>query len=357
MRSGQPSRRPSGRPRLRSTRLARTAASIGAASLLVLTACTEPAGPDVSVETKAPVPKATRSGTSGTYGPDKPKIPAQGAYIGAWVKPPVFTDEARLKSVLDLESRIGGQLDIVHTYKQWSEELVGVTERHFVDRGSLMMLSWAGTDTRSITMKSHDSYIREQAKAVADLRRPVLLRFRWEMNRPNLRAVVWSPADYIAAWRHTKAIFDEAGADNAAWVWCPIGENYEETRGSDYYPGDAWVDWTCVDVYPGEDLRPMTELLGPFLAFAGERGKPMMIGEFGVGRHVPGSRRASWLAESYATIRTIKNMKAVVYFDSNPEGRKPFREYAIDDDPAAVGQFRRIAADPYFNPLKLRAAR
>jgi hypothetical protein len=40
-------------------------------------------------------------------------------------------------------------------------------------------------------------------------------------------------------------IFDTVGADNVTWVWCPNIENEENLEG--LYPGDDYVDWTCLD--------------------------------------------------------------------------------------------------------------
>ena len=45
-------------------------------------------------------------------------------------------------------------------------------------------------------------------------------------------------------------IFTAVGANNATWVWCP---NIDPNNGlhdlGALYPGDAYVDWTCLDGY------------------------------------------------------------------------------------------------------------
>ncbi len=51
-------------------------------------------------------------------------------------------------------------------------------------------------------------------------------------------------------WRRVHGIFRDAGATNATWVWCPNAEYPGSTQLlSSLYPGDAYVDWTCVDGY------------------------------------------------------------------------------------------------------------
>src|SRR4029450_4449018 len=80
-----------------------------------------------------------------------------------------------------------------------------------------------------------------EARRIRALRRPILLRFRWEMDRPNLRATMWSAEDFVAAWRHVRRIFAQERVRNVSWVWCPTAEGFERGEAPDFYPGDADV--------------------------------------------------------------------------------------------------------------------
>jgi hypothetical protein len=73
----------------------------------------------------------------------------------------------------------------------------------------------------------------------------------------------------------------------------------------DDYPGDDEVDWTRVDAYAGKTLRPLGDLLRPFL---------------------------TWAA-------------AVSYFDSDPDGNGPEQQFQLGDAPGTVG-IRRSGPDP-----------
>jgi len=282
-----------------------------------------------------------------------PAVPAKGAYFGAWRKPQRLTDEGRLESIRALEEGIGRRLDIVHTYRTWEEPFFSPSDLEFVRRGYLLQLSWAGTDTRVITSGRYDAMIRERAVAARSLGKPFFMEWRWEMDRPNLQASIWSPLDFVAAWKHIKRIFDEEGVTNAAWVWCPTAPGFTENNAADFYPGDDFVDWTCVDAYPGPDYQPIAQVLEPFLAWAVRHPKPIMIGEFGASRGQGSARRAQWLAEAAETFRANPQIKAVVYFDSDPAGNRLPRQYALSDDPEALAAFAEIGADPWFNPQKL----
>lgn len=282
-----------------------------------------------------------------------PAVPARGAYVGAWAKPAKFSDDGRRQAIATLERGIGRKLDIVHTYHVWEDPFPSVSDLDFLHRGYLLQLSWAGTQLSSINSGQFDAMIHQRAKAVRAAGKPIFMEWRWEMDRPNL-ANLGSAADYVAAWRHIKTIFDQEGATNAAWVWCPTAEGFAAGRANAYYPGDKWVDWTCVDAYPGPTWRPMSQLLAPFLSWTQGHPKPIMIGEYGVARDRTPQARAAYLTAAEATFRSHPEIKAVCYFDSNPTGHTSRRQYSVDDDPVALRALALQAANPYFNPQRLR---
>lgn len=277
--------------------------------------------------------------------------PEHGALLGAWVRPESYSQPGRLAAIARFEGDIGRQLDIVHSYRRIHEEIATDSDVAFAARATLM-ISWAGASSEELNSGRVDDQIRLHAKQIRGLGKPILLRMRWEMDRPNLAASVGSPAEYIKSWRHVRKLFAEEGATNVSWVFCPTAEGFEERDAAAYYPGDDTVDWTCVDVYAGSRLRPISELLTPFLTWAAQRPKPIMIGEYGVARAWSGLERRDWITGAAATFRANPQIKAVLYFESNPEERTASGEFAISDDPAALNAFRQTALDPYFNPSR-----
>jgi hypothetical protein len=278
------------------------------------------------------------------------RAPRRGAYVGAWIKPDELTHVGRLAAVDALESSLGRRLKIVNTYRRF-EQMVGTSsDKEFLAQGSTLMVSWATGDNRSILDGEHDDLIRRQADAIRRVHRPVLLRMRWEMDRPNLRATMWSGADYIAAWKYVRDIFRQEGADNVSWVWCPTAEGFIRGDAPDFYPGDDQVDWTCVDVYAGEQFQPIGQLMGPFLQWAAEHPKPIIIGEFGVAKAWGSAGRAAWLADAERTFKANTQIKAVTYFESDPDGNGPTKQFQLTGDRAAFKAFHSLVKDPYFNP-------
>ena len=330
----------------------RRAVALSGLIVLVLAGCTshrraEPAPTPSPDLTSPPVAVAVAPGPfeSGPVG-----APSTGAYLGAWIKPDELTHAGRVEAVDGLEQDIGRRLDIVNTYRRF-EQLVGTeSDAELLDQGATLMVSWATGDNRSITAGEHDRLIRQQAKAIRKVKKPLLLRVRWEMDRPNLRATMWSGEDYVAAYKHIRGIFREERVKNVSWVWCPTAEGFVRGDAPAFYPGDDQVDWTCVDVYAGNVFQPIGQLMGPFLQWAAQRPKPIVIGEFGVAKAWGSAGRAAWLADAQRTFKANPQIKAVVYFESNPDGNGPKQQFRLAGDRPAFKAFARLTKDPYFNP-------
>ena len=96
---------------------------------------------------------------------------------------------------------------------------------------------------------------RVRRPTAKDWGHPFFLRFNWEMNGnwfPWAEGVNGNkPGEYVAAWRHVHDIFTSVGATNATWVWCPYVDPEQPSFRplSSLYPGDSYVDWTCLDGY------------------------------------------------------------------------------------------------------------
>jgi hypothetical protein len=133
--------------------------------------------------------------------------------------------------------------------------------------GALPVFSWSSSSIPTPEVPSlpdfqlgdvisgaHDDYIREFAEDARAWGHAFFLRFNWEMNGdwfPWGEGVNGNqPGEYVAAWRHVHDIFTAVGAVNATWVWCPYADPANKFGGlGHFYPGDEYVDWTCMDGY------------------------------------------------------------------------------------------------------------
>jgi hypothetical protein len=178
----------------------------------------------------------------------------------------------------------------------------------------------------------YDAFIREFANSAALWGHPFFLRFDWEMNG---NWYPWSErrngnkrGQYVTAWRHVHDIFTSAGATNVSWIWCP---NVEIQRKSEHkyqglpglYPGDAYVDWTCLDGFnwgkhptnpsPWRSFRRIfaksyhkVRRLAP--------SKPMVLGEIASSSF--GGNKAAWIRDTLATLRSrYGKIRGFVWFD------------------------------------------
>jgi hypothetical protein len=322
----------------------------GAATVLlvcaVLAACTGGARAPAPDDTTTPAPADTsdrvRTGPVGTTGRG-PAPPADGAWVGAWVNSGDHTTAGRVAAVQDFETLIGRPLTIAHVFHGWDDPFPDVVDLTFVYERRLLLLSWSGVDTREIAQGLYDPLIRTRARAVRDLGVPILLRFRWEMDRPNLRDTVGSPADYVAAWRHIRAIFAEVGATNAGWVWCPLATGFADGRAQRYYPGDDQVDWICADAYAGRERLGFAAVMTPFMRWAADRPRPVMLGEFGVTEGYPGEK-AGWFRDARAYVLAHPQIRALVYFSARQDGKARY-DFTIDSSPGALRAFRALVGE------------
>jgi hypothetical protein len=229
--------------------------------------------------------------------------------------------------------------------------------------GAIPFFSWASyavpmrpTQRRyrlaDIASGRHDRYIRRWATAAAKWGHPFFLRFDWEMNG---HWFPWSegvngnrPGEFARAWRHVHDIFRSVGAANATWVWCPNADyagSGTPLRG--LYPGDAYVDWTCLDGYNrNEPRKPFSSVFTtPYdLVAALAPGKPMAIGETASTER--GGSKAAWIAGMFAVLPRFSNVKALLWFEKYDSGQ----DWPIETSRSATEAFARGVASPRYAP-------
>ena len=271
--------------------------------------------------------------------------PVQGVLFGAWVRQ--RNTPTHYDSVLAFEELIGRPLAIDHHYRTWDNPYWG-EEALDVAAGRIPLITWSDygrTPASEIASGVHDALIREKADAIAALGGPVLLRWAQEM----AGGAYGSASQYIAAWRRIHGIFQERGATNVEWVWCPTAWSFVNGAAPAFYPGDAYVDWICADGfnwYPAmEPWKSFREIFEDFYAWGSSRGKPLIVAETGSMEDPqdPG-RKAAWLDAIVPALKDWPAIKAFVYFHAlSPRGYT----FWADTSPSALRAFRDIAAAPY----------
>jgi beta-mannanase len=260
-----------------------------------------------------------------------------------------LSQDGRVQAVGTFETVLGRKLDVVHVYHDWADPMPSDSDRALAKQGGVVLLSWGGADTRAIQEGRYDDVIKRQADALRGWDAKVLLEWRWEMDRPNLHSQIWSPQDYVAAWKHIRAIFAAEGATNVGWVWCPLAVGFDNGRAQPYYPGDDQVDWIGADVYPGPQTRPFATVAASFLTWAKDHPKPIIIGEFGIKQSHGDATQKLWLQQVAQFVPTVPQIKALVYFNAdNSDADKPY-DMSLLNSPDAMAAFKAMAATQYFD--------
>ncbi len=271
---------------------------------------------------------------------------------------PFQPGKAMLGSYLDLggkslsqslslrRSQLGRGQRIVHRFYPWEGYVP--TSEPAISRDSILLASWHGAKYGPINNGSADRNIASVARKLKGMKRPILLRWGWEMNGNWFE---WdgshngnSPASYVKAWRRIHRIFGENGADNIAWVWSPNWNSSPSSawnRVQAYYPGDEYVDWVGISGYNFYGESPRT-LFNPITKAYGGR-KPIILSETAA---VQG--RAAWIKQLSAWVKDTPSVGAVVWFDTDVQHDSD-HNFRPDVDPASLAAYRAMARSARFS--------
>jgi beta-mannanase len=270
-------------------------------------------------------------------GPDL--VPTSGRLVGlAAENGPAVEKETFQNAVDRRELDAGRKVDILTTqpysftnvFPSWREPWMAST-------GHIPLITWSPGYSPAVADGSKDSVLDARAAGVRSLGTPVFLRYAPSMDKTD-PATVGTPAGFIAAWRRAHARFVAGGATNAVWVWCPSAAAWANGTAMSWYPGDAYVDWTCAEgTNTNAPWTPFASLFKPFVDGAAQRYKPQMI-SFG---SVEGAvdQKATWIEWAFKSVASyFPGVKAAVYDDRGAS--------SLSTSPGAASAFSAAVADP-----------
>jgi hypothetical protein len=261
------------------------------------------------------------------------------------------------------ESNAGKRVSVVHwgMTPPWQKPFSDYrsTFKLVRQRGTLSAvdMSTGSVPLADIASGTRDAALRDWAQGAASWGRPFFFLLDVEMNGP------WVPyaagvngntaADFVAMWRHFHDIAEQAGAANVTWVWCPNIDNRGQfTPYSALYPGDAYVDWTCLDGYNFTGKQSFAWIFGDsyhrLLGLA--PGKPVMIGQ--TASTEKGGRKARWIKEGLARAlpRRFPRIKALLWFNWRIHEQGTWRSWPIESSRSSNRAFRRAIRSRGFVP-------
>ncbi|HKG49960.1 MAG TPA: glycosyl hydrolase [Actinomycetales bacterium] len=262
----------------------------------------------------------------------------------------------RATGQLDQVTRVAGAApSIVMAYSDFAHPLDVAGLDAVAARGATPMITWEpwvwgggvnqpAYSLAKITSGSFDGYVRTWARGLRSWGKPVYLRFAHEMNGD------WYPwservngnraGDYVAAWRHVRAVFEAQKVTNVRWVWSPNVTYPGSLDLPGLYPGSSSVDVVAVDGYnwgtaaswsiwtsPGELFDPTVRQLRTLAP-----GKTIMLAE--VASAEQGGSKAAWVTDLFTWLRAQGDVRAFIWFDQAKEA-----DWRIDSSDSAASAF------------------
>jgi len=298
-------------------------------------------------------------------------------YWGALVSGALYGDgnpPYDMRSLRTFEQHAGKGVSILALGTNWGSKHpnfptagMDAIRRH----GSIPLYSWGtmakakfGTEQPKYRLSNiihgkFDAYIRRFARAAKAWGNPFFLRLDWEMNLqgtyPWIETVNGNHrGEFVKMWRHVHDIFTKVGANNVTWVWCPNDEYSTSLKPlSSLYPGNKYVDWTCIDGYNWGDNPWRRNIWQTFPQVIGATyenvvrnvapSKPLMIGETASSEF--GGSKADWIRDtlSVQVPDDYRQIKAFIWFNIKDKA-----DWQIETSPAATAAFRKAIGSKFY---------
>jgi mannan endo-1,4-beta-mannosidase len=256
--------------------------------------------------------------------------------------------------------KVGRRPVILGSYRGWSYRLIDTDQVGQIwRRGAVPMITWEPIDFRNrpyllrkIARGRYDGYLRRSARAARAWHRPLVIRFAHEMNGDwypwGVRRNGNTPSAYIGAWRRVVRIFRSVGARNVRWVWCPSQNGSGRFPFKQFYPGDHWVNFLCLDGF-NWSLSPRWQSFSRVFASSYNTlvrmsSRPIIIAE--TGSWEKGGSKARWVSRAFRRqLPRFNHIRAVaIYSVDDPRG-----DLRVNSSRPALRAFRSAVALPKYS--------
>ncbi|MEW6477269.1 MAG: hypothetical protein AB1679_33870 [Actinomycetota bacterium] len=252
-----------------------------------------------------------------TAGPVTPSRPGDGAVMVGWHEQGDSVDGLRAH-----EAELGTRFALVRMYQQW--QLPARKVATMINDNRLVLVShkppaggWA-----AVASGAEDAMIEAMAEAYRSFGHEVLFSFHHEPHddASDVKGgTSGTAADYRAAWRRIRGVFDRVGASHSAggnvffaysatgsWA-LKAGAGGSAGSGDPLYPGDDLVDVFAHDRYNwascrGDAWEEFASEWAPLVALAAAHRKPLIAAEFG--SPPAAGARNDWFRRAATWLRT-----------------------------------------------------
>jgi hypothetical protein len=268
----------------------------------------------------------------------------------------VFVPGGSATDLTNFETLVGKPADIRAVFIGWghADDFPTWLSAPLKSSGKTLLLYWqtaANYDSSiinqpaynydSIINGSWDSYLRTFAQSLKTYGGPVILLPFEEMNGD---WYPWSgtlngntPQKHIAAWRRIVDILRAEGVTNAKFAWSPNSTSWPNTSANDltqYYPGDAYVDYVGVDGFNfGNPWQSFGQVFDVALTKLKAYNKPIYIFSMA---SAEGTQKAAWITDALTVqIPKYPEIKGFIWFNENKE-----QNWLVNSSQAALDAFK-----------------
>lgn len=255
------------------------------------------------------------------------------------------------------ERHAGKKVAIVNQGQSWAafdkEEMDATNARGAIPLVTMGLGS--GVTLAEVAAGGQDAAIKKWAQEAKAWGHPFFFGPWWEMNG------AWYPwgrsPDFVAAWRHFHDVVVTAGATNVTWTWITNAIwSDPESDPTQYYPGDAYVDWVGIDSYnwglgpaqpdqwrnPDQTITPTLEVVKKLAA-----GKPVAIIEDASSEY--GGNKADWIREMLtAYLPRHPEIGAYLWFNWNLAKNGIRADWPIESSATAQQAFRKAVQSSFY---------
>lgn len=241
------------------------------------------------------------------------------------------------------ETLVGRPMDLQPIFVGWRDTFPFEYATSVRGQGKTFVIFWEQHDVTldDIVNGNSDAVIREFAARAAEYEGPIILAPFHEMNGnwEPWGGVVGdnTPQKVVAAWKHVHGFFN--GVRNVKFAWTVNSgsvPDIPENAISQYYPGDAYVDYVAVDGFnDGNPWHTFGSIFNGILSELKSYEKPIYILSMA---SAEGERKAEWITDAF-TVQLPKHPEVVgwIWFNANKEAN-----WLVDSDPNALLAFKAV---------------
>ena len=226
----------------------------------------------------------------------------------------------------------------------WANDLAAHGQRPWIT----LLFASPGTSALDASLPSiinglQDDALRRWARQIRLYHDPVYLTILPQVDQN------WQPSSAVAnggipqdaphAWQHIRAIFQQEGADNVAWVWGPN----DLARDQQFAPPRQEIDAVLLRLteVPGGHWDDPAHALAAVTARY--PGMPLLLQINATGRP---QQKAAWLRAVGTAVAATREVHAVLYYEAAPNSVPTLithPAWSLDSDPLSLTAARAMA--------------